>query len=65
MIRRAFRMRINPGAAEEYEYRHRPIWRELEDALIDHGVLTYSIYLDDETYDLFGYVEIESEERWA
>ena len=64
MIRKAFRMSIDPGAAEEYERRHRPIWRELEEALIDHGVLTYSIYLDGETHDLFGYVEIESEERW-
>ena len=65
MIRKAFRMSINPGAAEEYERRHRPIWGELEDALLAHGVITYSIYLDPETHDLFGYVEIESEERWA
>jgi len=27
--------------------------------------VTYSIYLDPETLDLFGYVEVESEERWA
>ena len=38
---------------------------ELEDALFDHGVHTYSIFLDPATSDLFGYVEIESEERWA
>jgi len=30
MIRKAFRMRVNEGAAEEYERRHRPIWKELE-----------------------------------
>ena len=65
MIRKAFRMSINPGAAEEYEHRHRPIWGELEDALFDHGVHTYSIFIDPATGDLFGYVEIESEERWA
>jgi len=65
MIRKAFRMRVNRGAEEEYERRHRPIWKELEDALLAHGVLTYSIYLDPETHDLFGYVEVEDEERWA
>jgi L-rhamnose mutarotase len=65
MIRKAFRMRVNDGAAEEYERRHRPIWKELEDMLIAHGVATYSIYLDPETNDLFGYVELEDEARWA
>jgi len=65
MIRKAFRMSVNPGAEAEYERRHRPIWRELEDALLAHGVVTYSIYVDPATLDLFGYVEIEDEERWA
>lgn len=65
MIRRAFRMSIDAGAAAEYERRHNPIWRELEDTLIAHGVGTYSIFLDPETNDLFAYVEMESEERWA
>jgi L-rhamnose mutarotase len=65
MIRKAFRMSINPGAADEYERRHQPIWGELEDSLLAHGVVTYSIYLDPSTNDLFGYVECEDEERWA
>jgi L-rhamnose mutarotase len=64
MIRRAFRMSIHAGADEEYERRHNPIWPELEQALLDHGVTTYSIFLDPETRDLFGYVEFDSEERW-
>ena len=63
-IRKAFRTKVNPGAAAEYERRHRPIWRELEDTLRAHGVETYSIFLDPDTDDLFGYVEIESEARW-
>jgi L-rhamnose mutarotase len=58
-------MSVNPGAADEYERRHRPIWKELEDELLAHGALTYSIYLDPDTNDLFGYVEIEDEARWA
>ncbi len=64
MIRRAFRMSVNEGAEAEYEHRHRPIWQELEETLIAHGVSTYSIYLDPETRDLFGYVEYESDEQW-
>jgi L-rhamnose mutarotase len=65
MIRKAFRMRVDAGAAEEYERRHRPVWKELEGTLLAHGVVTYSICLDPETGDLFGYVEIEDEARWA
>ena len=65
MIRKAFRMRVNRGAEGEYERRHRPIWQELKDTLLAHGVVTYSIYLDPATDDLFGYVEIEDEDRWV
>jgi L-rhamnose mutarotase len=65
IIRKAFRMSVHAGQEHEYERRHRPIWRELEETLIRHGVHTYSIFLDSGTTDLFAYVEIESEERWA
>ena len=65
MIRRAFRMSVAAGQAGEYERRHNPIWPELEATLLDHGVRTYSIFLDPETNDLFAYVEFESDERWA
>ena len=64
MIRKAFRMSVHPDQHSEYERRHRPIWQELEATLIAHGVHTYSIYLDEATNDLFGYVEIEDEARW-
>ena len=64
MIRKAFKMSVHPDQQPEYERRHRPIWRELEDTLLAHGVRTYSIYLDEKTSELFGYVEFESEERW-
>jgi L-rhamnose mutarotase len=57
-------MAIHAESADEYERRHRPIWAELEAVLIDHGVHTYSIFLDRETNDLFGYVEIEDAARW-
>jgi len=65
MIRKAFRMRVNTGAAQEYERRHRPIWKDLEETLIAHGVHSYSIFLDPDTHDLFGYVEVEDEAVWA
>jgi L-rhamnose mutarotase len=65
MIRKAFVMSVNAGQEEEYERRHRPIWPELEDTLRSHGVHNYSIFLHPGTRQLFGYAEIESEERWA
>ena len=65
MIRKAFRMKVNDGAADEYERRHRPIWKDMEDVLLGHGVRTYSIFLDPATHDLFGYVEVEDEALWA
>ncbi len=65
MIRKAFVMSVNPGSEAEYENRHRPIWPELEDVLRAHGVHNYSIFLLEETRQLFGYAEIEDEEKWA
>ena len=64
MLRKAFRMSVNAGQEAEYERRHNPIWRELEETLVRHGVQSYTIFLDPETRDLFAYAEIESEERW-
>jgi L-rhamnose mutarotase len=63
-IRKAFRMKVDPGHEAEYERRHRPIWSELEDVLRSHGVTRYSIFLDPATQDLFAYAEIENEQRW-
>jgi L-rhamnose mutarotase len=65
MVRKGFRMSVDPGRHAEYERRHRPIWRELEHVLRAHGVVTYSIFLDEETSDLFGYVEVATEREWA
>ena len=61
MIRKAFRMSVHPGHEEEYARRHNPIWQELADTLVAHGVTSYSIFLDPATRDLFAYAEIESE----
>lgn len=64
MIRKVFKMKLYPNKIEEYKKRHNPIWKELEDTLKIHGVLKYSIFFDGETDVLFGYAEIESEEKW-
>ena len=65
MIRKAFRMSVHPGQEAEYARRHNPIWTELDDVLRQHGVTSYSIFLDPDTNDLFAYAEVESDERWA
>ena len=65
MIRKAFVMSVHPGAEAEYARRHQPIWPELSDVLRAHGVHNYSIFLHPVTHQLFGYVEIEDEARWA
>ena len=64
MIRKAFRMSVDPGQHDEYIRRHSPIWPELEAVLREHGVSTYSIFLDETTSDLFAYVEIADDARW-
>lgn len=64
MIRKAFRMRVNTGAEDEYERRHRPVWADLERVLLDHGVRSYSIFIAPDTRDLFGYVEVDEEAQW-
>jgi L-rhamnose mutarotase len=65
MLRKAFVMSVNAGQEPEYERRHRPIWPELEAVLKAHGVHNYSIFLHPQTRQLFAYVEIEDEARWA
>jgi L-rhamnose mutarotase len=64
MIRKAFVLRVDPGSREEYIRRHNPIWPELEKVLFQHGVKTYSIFMDPHSDRLFGYAEIEDEARW-
>jgi L-rhamnose mutarotase len=63
MIRKAFRMSVNPDQYQEYEDRHNPIWKELEEVLKAHGVHNYSIFFDPNDSSLFAYVEIEDEAR--
>ncbi len=57
-------MSVDAGKEQEYERRHSPIWPELERVLKAHGVHNYSIFLHEQTRQLFAYAEIEDEARW-
>jgi L-rhamnose mutarotase len=65
MIRKAFVLSVRPDRHDEYARRHGPIWPDLAETLRAHGVHSYSIFLHPETSQLFGYVEVEDEARWA
>lgn len=65
MIRKTFTMRLKPGMAAEYEKRHNELWPQMREMIHEHGGHNYTISLDEETGVLFGYIEIEDEERWA
>ncbi len=53
MKRFAFKMKLKPGFKEEYKKRHEKIWPELKKLLEDAGVRDYTIFLDEETNNLF------------
>ena len=62
---KGFKMKLYPGMAEEYEHRHNMLWPEMIDLIHEYGGKNYTIFLDEETMTLFGYIEIEEEERWS
>ena len=64
MKRQAVLFQARPGLSDEYVRRHSPIWNELEQTLKAFGACNYSIFLHEDTGLLFGYVEIEDEERF-
>src|ERR1700742_2381519 len=59
MQRVAFKMKLYKGYKEEYKKRHDEIWNELKDLLKQTGIKDYSIFLDEETNDLFAYLTID------
>lgn len=65
MVRKAFKMFLYPGMAEEYEKRHNELWPEMKDMIHEYGGHNYSIYLDKETGVLYGSLEVEDEELWS
>ena len=65
MVRKGFKMFLNPGMAEEYEKRHNELWPEMKEMIHQYGGHNYSIFLERETNVLYGYPEVEDEELWA
>ncbi len=65
MIRKAFLMAVNPDQHAEYQRRHDEIWPELAATLKAHGASNYSIFLNPASSQLFAYVEVDDEARWA
>jgi len=58
-------MKLYDGCEKEYEKRHNLLWQEMKNMIHEYGGKNYTIFLDEETLTLFGYIEIESEEKWA
>ena len=44
---------------EEYRRRHAAIWPELTDLLHQSGIKEYSIFLEEDTLRLFGFLQID------
>ena len=59
------RMKLYEGKAEEYEKRHNAIWPEMVNSIKQSGGKNYSIFLNKATNELFSYLEIEDEQKWA
>lgn len=57
MKRLAFKMYLTKGYADEYKKRHNEIWPELKLLLKESGIANYSIFLDEESYVLFGVLD--------
>jgi L-rhamnose mutarotase len=57
MQRKAFKMYLLPGHSVEYKKRHEGIWPELVELLHQVGIQNYSIFLDESTRTLYGYLE--------
>ena len=64
MIRKAFKMQLFEGQAKEYEKRHNELWPEMQEMIHAYGGSNYTIFLDEETNVLYGYIELEDEEKW-
>ena len=62
---KGFKMKLYEGQEAEYEKRPNQLWPEMKDMIHEYGGKNYTIFLDKETLTLFGYIEIEDEERWA
>jgi len=64
MIRKSFVMKLKKGFEAEYKTRHDRVTPGLLRVIKAQGVHNYSIFLHQETLQLFAYAEIEDEKKW-
>ncbi|MBS1508355.1 MAG: L-rhamnose mutarotase [Bacteroidetes bacterium] len=64
MTRIAFKMKLHADKAAEYKVRHDALWPELRELLKATGISEYSIFLDENTHDLFGVMTIAQKEKF-
>lgn len=57
-------MFLKKGFEAEYKKRHTEIWPELKDLLKASGIAHYSIFLDEETHLLFGFLECHDDVKY-
>jgi L-rhamnose mutarotase len=62
MIRRAFTMRLRPGALESYRQHHDEIWDEMVSEIERQGIAQITIFEADPV--LFLYSEITDDDAW-
>lgn len=62
-MRIAFKMKLFEGFQAEYKRRHDEIWPELKALLKETGISDYSIFLDEETNELFAYFSVADTEK--
>lgn len=63
MQRVGFKMKLFAGKEAEYKKRHDELWPELKELLKQTGIKEYSIFLDETTNTLFGYLNIADAQR--
>jgi L-rhamnose mutarotase len=59
MKRVATKMQLYKGFEAEYKKRHDELWPELQKLLKDTGISEYSIFLDENTNELFGFLKVD------
>ncbi|MEO8823652.1 MAG: L-rhamnose mutarotase [Ginsengibacter sp.] len=62
-MRIASKMKLLKGFEAEYKKRHDELWPELKELLRETGITNYSIFLDEETNDLFAYFTIGDDKK--
>lgn len=54
-------MHLHRGFEDEYKRRHDNLWPELRELLKASGISEYSIFLDETTNTLFGFMQVDDD----